>query len=68
VNNCFLKMKFCDFSQTTVERHNSQPIESDLSILCDKAWQRGKIPVRLLGIGVRLIYLAESNNQMDLFG
>jgi len=67
IHNSFLKMKFRDFSQTTVERLHSKPVEQDLSILCEEAWQRGKIPVRLLGVGVRLDDLTESGGQMDLF-
>ncbi len=67
IHNSFLKMKFRDFSQTTVERMHSQPNEPDLSVLCEEAWQRGKIPVRLLGIGVRLSDLTESGGQMELF-
>ena len=68
IHNSFLKMKFRDFNQTTVERLHCQPVEEDLAMLCKKAWQRGKIPVRLLGIGVRLDDLTESGGQMDLFG
>lgn len=65
--NSFLKMKFCDFNQTTVERMHSKPNLPDLSILCEEAWQRGKIPVRLLGVGVRLSDLTESGGQLELF-
>ena len=68
IHNSFLKMKFRDFNQTTVESLHCQPVEEDLAMLCKKAWQRGKIPVRLLGIGVRLDDLTESGGQMDLFG
>ena len=67
VHNSFVKMKFRDFSQTTVERLHSNPVMADLSILCEEAWQRGKIPVRLLGVGVRLTDLTESGGQMELF-
>ncbi|GBF29737.1 DNA polymerase IV [bacterium MnTg03] len=65
--NSFLKMKFCDFNQTTVERMHSKPNLPDLSILCEEAWLRGKIPVRLLGVGVRLSDLTESGGQLELF-
>lgn len=67
IKNSFLKMKFCDFNQTTVERMHSKPNLPDLSILCEEAWQRGKIPVRLLGVGVRLSDLTESGGQLELF-
>jgi DNA polymerase-4 len=67
IHNSFVKMKFRDFNQTTVERQNSNPVEPDLAVLCEEAWQRGNIPVRLLGIGVRLDDLTESGGQLDLF-
>lgn len=65
--HCFLKMKFSDFTQTTVERHDSKPILSDLSALCEEAWLRKQLPVRLLGIGVKLNDLTEKSGQLDLF-
>jgi DNA polymerase-4 len=67
IYNSFVKMKFHDFNQTTVERLHANPILEDLSSLCDEAWHRRKIPVRLLGVGVRLGDLTESGGQMDLF-
>ena len=67
IHNSFVKVKFRDFSQTTVERLHSRPVLHDLSVLCEEAWQRRKIPVRLLGIGVRLNDMTESGGQMDLF-
>ena len=67
IQNCFLKMKFRDFNQTTVERQQTSPSFEDYAMLCEEAWQRGQIPVRLLGIGARLIDLADGNAQMDLF-
>lgn len=67
IHNCFLKMKFRDFSQTTVERQNTTPILSDLAMLCEQAWARGEIPVRLLGIGVKLDDLTEGGGQLELF-
>ena len=67
IQNSFLKMKFRDFNQTTVERMHSKPNLPDLSILCEEAWQRGEIPVRLLGVGVRLSDLTESGGQLELF-
>ncbi len=68
IQNCFLKMKFSNFSQTTVERSHCKPAVEDITSLCEEAWNRGKLPVRLLGIGVRLQDLTESGGQMDLFG
>jgi len=67
IQNCFLKMKFFDFNQTTVERQQTEPNYADYATLCEEAWQRGKKPVRLLGIGARLIDLTDASGQMDLF-
>lgn len=67
IQNCFLKMKFFDFNQTTVERQLTEPNYADYAMLCEEAWLRGKTPVRLLGIGVRLLDLTDSSGQMDLF-
>ncbi len=67
IHNCFLKMKFFDFSQTTIERQQTSPNLDDYGMLCDEAWQRGAKPVRLLGLGVRLIDLTDASGQMDLF-
>ena len=67
IHNCFLKMKFRSFNQTTVERQNTTPILEDLTMLCEEAWRRGQIPVRLLGIGVKLDDLTEEGGQLELF-
>ncbi|MFT5218687.1 MAG: DNA polymerase-4 [Planctomycetota bacterium] len=67
IQNCFLKMKFRDFTQTTVERQQTAPDLDVYASLCEQAWARGNIPVRLLGIGTRLIDLTDSSGQMDLF-
>jgi DNA polymerase-4 len=68
INHSFLKMKFNDFSQTMAERQHCNPTLKDLTMLCEQAWQRGQIPVRLLGVGVRLNDLTENGGQMELFG
>ncbi len=60
-------MKFHDFSQTTVERQHTAAVLSDLTMLCEQAWQRGRIPVRLLGMGVKLNDLTEGGGQLELF-
>jgi DNA polymerase-4 len=65
--NSFLKMKFNDFTQTTIERQGYTAILADYRSLCDEAWLRKKLPVRLLGIGVRLNDLTENSGQLDLF-
>ena len=67
LQNCFLKMKFYDFSQTTIERQNATVNLSDIEDLCREAWQRGQKAVRLLGLGVKLNDLTDSSRQLDLF-
>ncbi len=66
----FIKIKFNDFSITTLERSMEKglPLES-FDAICQQAWQRGARPVRLLGIGVRFIDEGEPGRaiQLDLF-
>jgi DNA polymerase-4 len=55
----FVKVKFSDFSQTTLEQTLSgigQDWDSlhEYQRLVNAAWKRGAKPVRLLGVGVRL--------------
>jgi len=61
------KMKFFDFNQTTVERQQTAPNIDDYAMLCEEAWLRAEVPVRLLGLGVRLIDLTDDSGQMDMF-
>ncbi|MCL6417642.1 DNA polymerase IV [Aestuariirhabdus sp. Z084] len=70
----FVKVKFADFTQTTLEALISGEAdqhleESQYRPLMSQAWQRGAKPVRLLGVGVRLRDLqeAEALEQLDLF-
>jgi DNA polymerase-4 len=50
-----VKVKFHDFKGTTHETTDRDwPSEKDFEALLRKAWERGKRPVRLIGIGVRL--------------
>ena len=62
----FVKIKFSDFRQTTVESVSSVPTLGHFENLIETAWQRGKRPVRLLGLGVRLGEV-ESVEQLSLF-
>lgn len=69
VTKQFIKMKFNDFSATTVERQMvaGLPAES-FDHLFDQAWERGARPVRLLGIGVRFVDTSEQRaTQLELF-
>lgn len=62
----FVKVKFHDFTQTTLERQGAQrSAESYRSLLLD-AFARGNKPVRLLGIGARVIDLQAAPCQLEL--
>ena len=54
VKGAVVKMKFADFTQTTVEHASDQPDLELFSALMREAWGRGNKPVRLLGVGYRL--------------
>ena len=50
-----VKVKFHDFTQTTLERSGfSEPTIEAFSSMIESAFERGQKPVRLLGIGVKL--------------
>ncbi len=65
----FVKIKFADFSQTTIERSGSRIALSEFQQLCCDAHARKELPVRLLGVGVRFVDLREDQAfyQLDLF-
>ena len=48
-----VKIKFEDFSQTTIERDLSDDVLTQFYSLFDEAYMRQLLPVRLVGIGVR---------------
>ena len=59
VSKRFVKVKFFDFTQTTLEEKmtltgEEWDSEDAFRILLEGAWHRGDKPVRLLGVGVRL--------------
>ena len=72
ITKCFVKVKFDNFTQTTLEEtisvSNSPPAEH-FGELLNRAWQRGERPVRLLGLGLRLknLYNDDELLQMELF-
>jgi DNA polymerase-4 len=65
----FVKIKFSDFTTTTIERSASSVVLSELQELCKEAHARTHAAVRLLGVGVRFIDMREDNAffQLDLF-
>jgi DNA polymerase IV len=53
IERLFVKLKFADFSKTSVERGGERPEENLYRALLDEGFARGGKPVRLLGVGVR---------------
>jgi DNA polymerase-4 len=49
----FVKLRFDDFETTTIQMAGTVPSETGFVHLCHQAWQRGKRPVRLIGVGVQ---------------
>ena len=62
----FVKIKFDNFSTTTLERMGSKALIDDYRALCAHAFQRGNRPVRLLGLGVRLLDQQQSDQRQLL--
>jgi DNA polymerase-4 len=66
INKLFVKLKFNDFQQTTVECVGYAPNLAIYSHLMETGWLRAGRPVRLLGVGVRLSD-SEQVEQLSLF-
>jgi DNA polymerase-4 len=66
VQKLYVKLRFADFSQTTVECVASAPQLALFAKLLDTGFRRGHQPVRLLGCGVRLGAVANAL-QLSLF-
>ncbi|ANF57656.1 DNA polymerase IV [Halotalea alkalilenta] len=54
IGKLFVKVRFDDFTSTTLESGGLAPQLDNFITLFDQAWQRGQRPIRLLGVGVRL--------------
>ena len=64
----FVKVKFHDFTQTTVEQAGAPLNLDSYRLLLSAAFMRGNKPVRLLGVGVRLHDQQQQDAvQLDLF-
>ncbi|PMR71834.1 DNA polymerase IV [Billgrantia endophytica] len=55
VAGLFVKVRFNDFSLTTMEGRGGALTSETFSTLLEQAWARRERPVRLLGVGVRLV-------------
>jgi DNA polymerase-4 len=63
---CTIKIRFSGFETTTAGRFAGGPAPEIFAELLQSAWQRGKRPVRLVGLGVRLAHPAV-DRQLGLF-
>lgn len=63
----FVKIKFHDFTQTTLEQSGAGRDLDSYKLLLSAAFTRGNKPVRLLGVGVRLHDLRGRHEQLELF-
>ena len=61
----FVKVRFDDFSLTTLESRGLSPDPESYTRLLEQAWARARRPVRLLGVGVRLVP-EEARQQLTL--
>jgi len=48
-----LKLRFNDFETTTIQMAGIGPDKEAYKRLCEEAWNRGKRPVRLIGLGLQ---------------
>ena len=48
-----VKLRFNDFETTTIQMSGTAPDKESYKRLCKEAWQRGKRPVRLIGLGLQ---------------
>ncbi len=63
----FVKLKFHDFTQTTLEQAGAGLDLNSYQLLLAQAHARGDKPVRLIGLGVRLVDLRNGFEQLSLF-
>ncbi len=67
ITKIFVKMKFVDFTRTTVERAGLRPARTAYWPLLCEAFARGEKHVRLLGLGVRFAPNEACASQLPLF-
>ena len=63
----FIKLKFHDFTQTTLEQAGAGHQLHSYQLLLTTAFARGNKPVRLIGVGARLQDLRSRQEQLELF-
>lgn len=67
IHKLFVKLKFFDFTNTTIECFGTQPNYDTFQELLIKAAMRENKAIRLIGIGVRFSEKKETSQQMELF-
>jgi DNA polymerase-4 len=71
INKVFIKIKFMDFSTTTIEVSAAAMNATLYQTLFQQGWERYKKPVRLVGVGVRFAKVLDQQDaarqQLDLF-
>lgn len=63
ITGLFVKIKFDDFTQTTAEQRANVTQQSLFLDLLNQAYERGRRPVRLIGLGYRLGPLSQAQYQ-----
>ena len=66
ITKIFVKLKFSDFTRTTVERAGLQPTLEQFRLLLEEAFGRTGKPVRLIGLGVRFASTEQDETQLPL--
>jgi DNA polymerase-4 len=66
ITKIFVKLKFSDFTRTTVERAGLQPTLDQFRLLLSEAFARTGKPVRLIGLGVRFATTETPDAQLPL--
>ncbi|RMG58252.1 MAG: DNA polymerase IV [Gammaproteobacteria bacterium] len=62
----FVKIRFNDFHQTTVQCPTTEPDRARFRALCSRGWQRGRRPVRLLGLGLHFAEAPPGARQLEI--
>ncbi len=66
VKALYIKVKFNNFKTTTAQKQAHKIDKQIYQELLETAWQRGKRPVRLIGIGVQFLTKNKNSAQMEL--
>ena len=66
ITKIFLKLKFSDFSRTTIERAGLVPNFANYRLLLEEAFSRTGKKIRLIGIGVRFAEIEQEVAQLPL--